>query len=608
MAVRGIDWTLFLKAVLIFVAGYLAVAPSLGGGWLWDDSDQVTANMMLRSTHGLWRIWFAPVEDDYYPLKSTVLWGLWHLWGPSPMGYRLFSLFCHLASALLIWRLFASVGLRWGWLGGLFFAVHPLTVESVAWISEIKNTLSLPFLLAAMLCFIDYDNTRHGRALTWAVLCFLAAMLCKSSVVMLPAVLLLYCWWKRGAISRRDLVSALPFAVISLVLGCVTIWFQHTRAIGDNPIPHMGLLARFGAAGMNIWFYLGKTAFPSGLSPLYPQWSVDPPGMWQLLSLPALFALLWWCWTRRAGWGRHVLFGFGFFLLNLLPVLGLLKMSFMAFSWVSDHFVYLPMIGLIGLAVAAAEIGYRRLPKLWRTAELTIIGALVVLLVSLSSAHAAIFRNKESLWTATLRIHPDSVAAHNSLGAVYVDEGRLPEAMEQIHEALRLRPAYAPARNNLGLALRKAGHFEEALAEFREALRLDPLMVAAHNNAGDILLAQKQLPEAAKEFRQAIAVDHNCTSAHNNLGIILMLQGQSPDALREFQVALTIDPSNDEAHGNLGIALAQTGRKEDALRELHKALKINPRNASAQAALAALSQPTANPTSGDSVAPRPSLQ
>ncbi len=576
------------QTALIFVGGFLAIAPSLGGGWLWDDGQQVTENVALRSVDGLWRIWLAPAESDYFPLKSTILWGLWHLWGPVPLGYRLFSLCCHLASALLVWRLLEAVGLRWAWLGGMLFAVHPLTVESVAWISELKNTLSLPFVLAAMLLYIRYDETLRSTTLAGAILLFLAAMLCKSSVVMLPAVLLLYCWWKRGSLSRRDIVRVIPFGIISLVLGCVTICFQNSRAIGDNPIPSLGVFARATGAGTNAWFYVGKFLFPTGLSPIYPQWSVASPSIWQLLSLPALLVVLYICWRQRRGWGRHALLGLGFYLLNVLPVLGILKMSFMAFSWVSDHFVYLPMIGLVGLAVAGLEGACSRLPERWRRTEYVAIGGLVAVLVTLSGAHAAIFRSKEAMWTATLRVNPVCFAAHNDLGAVCADEGRLPEAMTHIQEALRIRPSYARARINLGLVLKKAGHLDEAMAEFREAQALNPRLLEAHVNAGGILLAKKDLPGAAKEFRDALAMDPYCVSAYNNLGIISMLQGRTDDAFREFQIALGIDPLNDDAHCNLGIALAQTGKPEDAQKELRKALAINPANPHARAALEAL--------------------
>lgn len=582
---KRIDWSLIFKVFAILVLGTLAVAPALGGTWLWDDDQQVTENMALRSVSGLWKIWFASMENDYFPLKSSVLWGLWHLWGPLPMGYRLFSLSCHLVSALLIWKLFTRINLKWGWLGGLLFVVHPLTVESVAWISEIKNTLSLPFLLMAMLLYIDYDDSRRGRRLAGSLLSFLAAMLCKSSVVMFPGVLLLYSWWKHGRISRRDFLLAVPFATISLVLGIVTIWFQNARAIGGSSIPELGLVARLAGAGTNTWFYLGKFLFPLDLSPIYPQWEIDPPSVWQLLSLPLLGMLFWWCWKMRTGWGRHAILGLGFFLLNILPVLGLLNMSFMNFSWVSDHFVYLPMIGLIGLGVAMAETVSCRLPPSWRMIEYFTLGGLIFVLLALSSSHATIFRDKTTMWTATLRANPKAYAAHNDLGAVYLKEGRLSEALAEIEEALRIRPEHARARINLGRVLTEAGRLEEALAEFREALRLEPRMVVARHNIGHVFLLQKKYAEADREFRFVISRDPYCAAAHSNLGIILALDGSTAQASEAFRTAISIDPTNDEAHRNLGVVLAQEGHSDGAREEFQKALKINPRNAGAEEGL-----------------------
>lgn len=584
-AVKEIEWWPFFQTVLILIAGYLAVAPALHGGWLWDDDRQITANMALRSGRGLWEIWFAPVESDYFPLKSTVLWGLWHLWGGAPLGYRVFSLCCHLVSALLVWRLLDRLGLRWGWLGGMIFAVHPQVVESVAWISEIKNTLSLPLLLASMLLYLEYDE-RKGRAdLAWSVGCFLAAMLCKSTVVMLPGVLLLYCWWKRGGVSRRDLWSAIPYAVIAVALGCVTVWFQETRAIGADRIVAGGILSRFVGAGVDVWFYLWKFIAPVGLSPIYPRWSVEPPTIVQLLSVPMIAVVVWWCWTQRNGWGRHALLGLGFFLLNLLPVLGFLKMSFMSYSWVSDHFVYLPMIGLIGLVVAAAQGLFDRLPASLRMVEQGVICVGLVLMLAASGAHAAVFRGEEAMWQDTLRLNPAAFVAHDSLGAVYIGQGRLPEAVAHIQQALEIKPDYAKARYNLGCANAKQGRLADAIAQYQQALKLDAGMVEARNNLGEAELRQGKLPEAVAAFRAAIALEPGYAEAHNNLGIALIRQGDGGGAVEQFQTAVKINPDYDEAYLNLGIAQAKQGKISEAIQSAGRALRINPGNAKARAVL-----------------------
>jgi Flp pilus assembly protein TadD len=571
-----------LQCMAIFLVGFLAVSPSLDGGWLWDDDQQISANLNLRDLDGLRRIWTEPSESDYYPVKSLIAWGLWQLWGPVPTGYRVFNLVCHLTGALLIWRLLGRLGLRWGWLGGLLFAAHPLTVESVAWISQIKNTVSLPFLLLAMLGYIDYDERRRSGRLVGAVLFFLAAMLSKSSVVMFPAVALLYCWWKRGTLDRRDILSVLPFAGISLIFGCVTIWFQNTRAIGEYPIPDLGWVARLAGAGVNAWFYLVQFFLPVGLSPIYPHWKIDPPAAWQLLTVPAFAILFRWFWTRRAGWGRHAVLGLGFFLLNLLPVLGLQPMAFMAFSWVSDHFVYLPMIGLIGLVVAGAEAAYRRLRNPWKNAEITLLGAVVVILTTLSHAHAAVFRNAEALWTRAVERYPESAPALNSLGAAQLEQERVFEALANIGEALKRRADFPEARNNLGLALWKLGRKDEALVQFREALRLKPWLASAHFNAGSLVLEESEtdpsrLPEAIAHLEDATKLHPAHTGARSALGLALMMAGRPEEAAAELQKARELAPWKVEIHNNFGKLFLQQGDAPEAEKHFRRAIALDAR-------------------------------
>jgi hypothetical protein len=374
-----------IPAALIVLAGCLVYWPSIRGGWIWDDAEEVAQNPVLRDSDGLEKIWFAPAGTDYFPLKTTVQWLEWRAWGDDPAGYHAVGIALHLLSAFLFWRLLRRLGLRWAWAGGLLFAVHPLAVESVAWIAELKNTLSLPFLLLAMLAYVEFSDRSDGAIQPGAatrtqgrdgrparplsapgsagarpyyllsLVLFLLAMLSKSSVVMFPVVILLYCWWKRGRIGRADLAGAAPFFAVSLGLGFVTVWFQHHRAIVAGHRLAGSLLSRLAGAGLSLGFYLGKCLWPTGLLPIYPRWEIDPVtpldfAPW--LAMAAIFACLW---SRRDAWGRHAIFGLGFFAVNLLPVTGLVAMSYLRISRVADHFAYVPLLGILGLAVAGAD-------------------------------------------------------------------------------------------------------------------------------------------------------------------------------------------------------------------------------------------------------------
>jgi hypothetical protein len=265
---------------------------------------------------------------------------------------------CTFLSALLVWRLLSKFGLRLAWLGGLIFAIHPVQVESVAWIVELKNTLSLPPFLLAMCAWIRLRGARKAKDYWLALGLFLVAMLCKLSVVLFPLVILLYAWWRRGRIGWNDLkMSAALFWRFPRVLGLITIgtgiWDQRFNHADSGAMPVGGLLARLVAAGLSLSFCFSKSFLPVGLLPIYPKWTIDPSSPVQFLPWLVLGGVICWFWTKRHSWGRHALLGLGFFLINLGPCPGFIPAPDMAFTWVMDHFLYLPIIGLIGLVVAA---------------------------------------------------------------------------------------------------------------------------------------------------------------------------------------------------------------------------------------------------------------
>lgn len=391
-----------LPSALLVLIGYWIYYPCLTGGWIWDDTMLVTDNDTLRSLSGLGRIWFAAPSTDYWPVTWTFLWIEYQLWGLHTLGYHLCSVTLHIVSAFLIWRLLDRLGLRWRWLGALIFLVHPLAVESVAWISEIKNTLSLPFFLLSLLAFIDADQKQKPQLYTWAFVFYLLAMLSKSSTIMLPFDLLLYLWWRHGRVTGADFARIIPYFVIAVILGLVTLYFQINHYDENEIVRARNVFERIVGGATAIFFYLGKFYFPLGLLPMYPRWSLHPPSIERILILPVLLLILAAFWSHRKTWGRHGLLAFGFFLINLLPVIGLTHMTWMNISWVADHLVYLPMIGLIGGTVAALELLSRHLRAAPRAILLSLVTALILLMMAESRGYAAMFINIQTL--ATLKI------------------------------------------------------------------------------------------------------------------------------------------------------------------------------------------------------------
>ena len=361
---------LLLGAALV-TSALVIFWPALAGTWLWDDENLIGLNPALRTFRGLGRIWFSPAGPDYFPLTATVQWVQWHLWGLRVTGYHLTNIGLHALSAWLLWRLLRRLNLPLAWFGALLFLCHPLAVESVAWIAELKNTLALPPLLLSLAAFLDYDEggrrSDHRRALGW----FLAAMLCKTSGVLFPAVLLLHAWWRRGRVGPRDVAVSLPFFLVSFVLGLATWWFQQTRAIGLSPIEAGSLVSRLAASELGLAFYLGKCAWPVGLVPIYPRGHISPASallFWPWLGFVAVAVLTW---SRRISWGKHALFGFGIFALMAAPTLGLVPIAFYLFARVADNFAYLRLVAFAGGAAAGAErrrrgFAPRGSPGCWR--------------------------------------------------------------------------------------------------------------------------------------------------------------------------------------------------------------------------------------------------
>jgi len=552
-----IHWKTVFLALVIVAAGLWIYWPALHGGWVWDDVLLVTNNSNLRNPRGLWDIWSTTPTTDYWPLTWTLLWIEWHLWGNEPLGYHLCSLALHITSGFLIWRLLNRLGLRWGWLGGFLFVIHPLAVESVAWVSEIKNTLSLPFFLLSIDAWLDAEEKQslgHWRSVFY----YLAAMLAKTSTVMLPLVLLLYCWWKRGWVTRQELKRMIPYVAIAVTLGLITVYFQNHGGQGENPYELGGFGTRLIGAGVAIVFYLDNFILPINLLLIYPRWSLDQPSLLEVLTLPALAVLLFGLWTQREGWGRHALFGFGFFLLNLLPVLGLVNMRYLGVSWVADHLVYLPMIGLVGLVVVGLEQLHERLSPFrylfafWAISIVTVIE----LLLWQSHNYARLFTNAVTLWTYTVQYNPHALLTHFNLGDALIRTGRLSEAIEQFERALEIKPDYPQAHINLGNALIPTGRLSEAIEQFEQALKIKPGSAEAHNNLGVALILTGRAPEAIGQLEQALKAEPDYAEAHNNLGNAFERTGRLSEAIGEFEQALKIKPDYAAAHDNLAKAQA----------------------------------------------------
>lgn len=543
-----------LKVVVIFVACFWIYSPVYDGEWLWDDDYLLTNNADVQAADGLGRLWFAPATADYLPLTMSALWLQWRFFGLDSTGYHIVSILLHALASCLLWGLLRQMRLRAAWFAGLIFAVHPLGVESVAWISELKNTLSLPFFLAAAWCIVRFEQGSGRRFYFAALGLFLAAMLGKSSVVMFPCVMLLHAWWLRGRIAWRDTLRSAPFFLISLLLGLITLHFQLNRAIGDEPIPIGGFDSRLAIAGMALLFYLTKIFWPLTLLPIYPQWKANPPEAYQFLPWLLIIGAFVFFWMRRKTWGRHALMAFGFYFITILPVLGFVAMSYMRVGWVADHFLYIPMIGIIALAAAATGSAFARASDTGK--QILFSGGILVAggLTLLSHNYAAIWENEDKLWSYTLRHNWDCWQAHNRLGAREFNRGKVDVALPHFREAVRLRPDLAETRNNLGSGVLATKDTKAAIEEFREAMRLSPSIIAIQANLARALWLDGQYREASEIYADLVRRFPENPTFLCNLGVSLFQENRIPESVKCFERALQIKPDLQDAKINLEAA------------------------------------------------------
>ncbi|HYW46554.1 MAG TPA: tetratricopeptide repeat protein [Bryobacteraceae bacterium] len=601
---------------LLFFATLIAYLPALRGGLLWDDDHHLT-RPDLQSLHGLWRIWFdLGATQQYYPLLHSAFWIEHLIWGDSVLGYHLANVLLHATAAFLLIAILRRLALPGAWLAGFIFALNPICVEAVAWISEQKSTLSGVLYLCSALAYLHFDQTRSKRKYFLATGLFVLALLSKTVTATLPAALLVVVWWKRGRVDwRRDARPLLPWLALGACAGIFTAWMERTSIGAQGPDFALTPAARFLLAGRAICFYAGKLLWPADLMFTYPRWTLDAREWWQYL-FPAGVVAVAIALSLAARNHRGPLAGFLFFAGTLFPVLGFLNAYPFLFSFVADHFQYLACLGIMvpaacGLAMAAGRVwpGPSPLPRICAAAAFSAV------LGVLTWRQSVMYRDAETLYRTTLARNPASWMARQNLCAMLVPRpGGLAEAIAQCEAALRIRPNYAEAHNNLGSAwaqmpdrladaiaefraalaakpefaeahfnlanalVRIPGRQLEAIAQYGAALRIRPAYLEAHMNLGTVLSRAGRMEDAVAEYRAALRLDPNLAEAHNNLGSALaQLPGRLPDAIAEYRAALEIDPQYAKAHNNLGSLLAQIpGRLPDAIGEYQAAVRANP--------------------------------
>ena len=571
------DALAFLALCLMVVISYLPAM--LWGSFVWDDRI-LTFSQAVPDWSGLWRLWSGDAysmddtpEVHYWPLVYTTFWLEHKLWGFAPAGYHIVNVLLHLANTLLVWHLVRRLAVPGAWMVAAVFAVHPLHVESVAWVIERKDVLSGLFYLAAALAWIHFVEQPNPRRYACSLALYVAGLLSKSIVVTLPAALLIWHWWKQGRVTSTDLLRLVPFCVVGLVITVGDLSFS--RSVEPLSLGY-SLTERMLIAARALWFYAGKLLWPSELAVIYPLWDIrvgDPLAWGYLIAAVALALALW---HFRPQLGRGPLAGALFFAVTLLPVLGFVDYGYMEYAFVADRFQYLAGIGVMAVVIGAAAYGVRRLSDLWQKGALGVAALALVVLGMLTWQQASIWRNKETLWRHVVTLNPQARDAHLSLSKALYRQERYAEALEAARVAVEQRPNYYNTHATLGAILNALGRHEEAETHLRRAITLHLQGWYAHLHLGDALYKQGRYDEALAATRVAVEQRPNYFKPYADLGLVLNALGRFAEAEIHLRRALALNPQAQDAHLHLGDALYKQGRYDEALAATHIALEQDP--------------------------------
>ena len=529
-------------AVSICALTILAYQPVWHGGFVWDDDRYVTHNNLLTAPDGLRRIWFSlDAPSQYFPLAYTVLRVERSFWGVEPTGYHWVNICLHLANALLVWRLLARLNVPGSWLAAIIFAIHPVQVESVAWISELKNVLMGFFFLLTLLAWTEYVDPRGRRQSAFyaaALVFYFLALAAKSTACTLPAALLLILWWKKKPIGRNAIVATIPFVVLALSAGVIAMWWERYHQ-GARVLVSLPPVERLLIASRAVWFYLSKLFWPSNLTFIYPRWEVSASDLsayvWLLVTAAAIALIFF---ARRI-LGRGVEVAALFFVSTLSPLLGFIMLYTFRYTFVADHYQYLACVGPIALVAG----GFVTMTAKIKNGRWLSIVALPVLafLTLLTFRQSATYRDLETLWRSTIAKDPTSWIGYNNLGVVQFEKGEVDDAIAKYESSLQLHPNYTEAHYNLAGALLLKGAVDQAIEHCKQALQLQPNEPDALIILGNAFMAKQDVDQAIRFYSEAVALRPDDPNGHHNLGIALQQKGESERAAREFETAKRLE-------------------------------------------------------------------
>ncbi len=586
------NWLQPVAVVMLFLIVAFAYLPAFKAGYVWDDDAYVTNNPLLTAPDGLQRIWFSEHhQSQYFPLVYTTLRLEYKLWGLDPVSYHTVNILLHALNAVLIWIILRRLAVPGAWLAAALFAMHPVNVESVAWITELKNTQSSLFCLLTMLLWVQFISATSSK---WgfyalALVTYLLALFSKTTACTLPVAMVLALWMREDKIGWRRWLQVGVFFVVGLCMALVTVWWENAPA-DFRALPGLNLTwaERLLVATRAIWFYAGKLVWPTDLAFSYPRWNIDPSQPLQYIWLAACIGVAVLLWRKRKAWPRGVIAAVVFFVATLSPMLGFFGLYTFRYSFVADHYQYVAAIGLFALVAA----GIRKVfdaRNIGLPARCGMVVALLSVLGSLTWQQAKAYRDTETLWRDTLKKNPRSWLASNNLGLELQKQGKLDEAFAYYNKAAEIEPRYDETHDNIARILLNRGSIDEAMVQTRKAIELNPWKGTYHTTLALCLSIRGQFEEAAAEYRRSLELKPELIAMNNFAWLLATCPNpevrNGAEAVQWAEQACQLtDHKNVTFIGTLAAAYAEAGRFEDAVRYGEMAQELAKKEGNSQAA------------------------
>ena len=571
-----------MVALLLGAMVFGSYVPAMLGGFVWDDT-VFTEEPLVRDWDGIWKIWFSPGEikneGHYWPIVYTSFWLEHKLWGFAPMGYHTVNVLLHAVICMLLWRILLTLAVPGAWLIAAVFAVHPLHVESVAWVIERKDLLSGLFYLAAVQVWLRFSEDRKRGRYFLALGLFGAAMLSKSIAVTLPVALAILVWWKHGRLTWIDARRLAPFFGVAAFIALADLQFYQGR---EEISLGYSLAERALIASRALWFYAGKLIWPTDLAVIYPHWEIRVGSLMAWAWPAAACALAVALWLCRHRIGRGPLAGLSYFAVTLAPVLGFVDYGYMQFSFVADRYQYLGGIGVIAVVAGAAAYGAGKAPASLRIATRGVTVIVLALLASLTWRHAGIYRDPVTFFSHIVSLNPQARDAHLNLCAELIEVGRAQDGLDACLVARDQRPEVPSVHANSGLALIRLGRYDEAGRSLRRALAIDPKHKIALQNTAVLLMQRGDYDQASEKYRETLAIDPDFVMAHGGLGEALFAMERYEEAVAAATAALDLGPDariRGALHRLLGRSNRALRRFDSAERHFRSAMELEPQDA-----------------------------